>query len=147
VAGPTNPDENPGYKTKKKGVRRPRWRNGYIEEWCPVRKRYVYQHRLVVEQRIGRFLLPSEIVHHENGVKTDNSDANLHLMTRSEHGSEHLGQSSWGSTGPRPWQEKALVPCPVCGTPFKPKRRTVRPGQQADTKTCSQSCGQVQRHR
>lgn len=49
----------------------------------------VLKHRLVVELRLGRFLLPSEKVHHIDGVKTNNADENLELTTASGHSKIH----------------------------------------------------------
>lgn len=46
---------------------------------------YVRQHRLVMENKLGRRLRPGEIVHHVNGVKDDNRPGNLMVATRSEH--------------------------------------------------------------
>ncbi len=48
----------------------------------------VLEHRLIVARRLGRSLLPQEIVHHIDGVKTHNADNNLVLSNRSMHYTE-----------------------------------------------------------
>lgn len=68
-------------------------KNGYVVVHCKghpnARKHthYIFEHRLVMEDAIGRFLLPTEVVHHINGVKNDNRIENLQLF---DSNGEHL---------------------------------------------------------
>lgn len=77
--------------------RNPRWRGGltrhkkgYVLKRCPDHPRaksnsgYVFEHILVMEAMLGRFLLPGETVHHKNGVKDDNNPNNLELWVSTQ---------------------------------------------------------------
>lgn len=81
-----------------KGEKHPMWKggrlihsNGYVLIYNPTHPHaksgtYVYEHRLIMENEIGRYLLPSERVHHINHDKQDNRIENLQLFkSHSEH--------------------------------------------------------------
>lgn len=63
--------------------------DGYVRVRHPVTGKWIREHRLVVEQEIGRPLDRAELVHHENEIKTDNALGNLDITTFSEHSSHH----------------------------------------------------------
>lgn len=51
---------------------------------------YIMEHRVVIEAREGRYLLPGEVVHHMNHVKDDNRPENLMLLEdQAAHGRLH----------------------------------------------------------
>lgn len=63
-----------------------RWTNGDGYVLIRLQGRTVLEHRHIMEQQIGRSLLPGETVHHKNGRRIDNRPENLELWVSTRSG-------------------------------------------------------------
>jgi len=85
------------YEADRSGPNNPYWKggkykdsqSGYIMVFLPEhptanKKGYLPEHRLTMEQFLGRELRPNETVRHKNKIKHDNRLANLELVVLGE---------------------------------------------------------------
>ena len=96
------------------GPTHPRWRGGryigsqgYVHVWVASR-RYVREHRLIMEQMLGRPLAPGEVVHHLNHDRADNRPENLALYSNADHSKHH-----WDTDGSAGFRhiERGMATC------------------------------------
>lgn len=80
--------------------------DGYVLVTAPVDHPYarqrsnragklIYEHRLVLEQTLSRYLLPEEVVDHVDGLTLHNAPENLRLFSSN---AEHLSETTAGRT-------------------------------------------------
>jgi len=91
-----SPESIERMRNAKKGEKNYNWKgrwkhsSGYIYVHQPNHPNVslrgsVLEHRLVIERKLGRYLEPFELVHHRNGIKSDNREENLQIVFLKTH--------------------------------------------------------------
>lgn len=100
------------------GQKHPNWKGGrtiskgYVDVYAPFhpnakKSKRVAEHRIVMEQHLGRLLEDHEVVHHKNGNPTDNRIENLDVFsTNGEHLKKTIVRKpNWSKDGIRRMKE------------------------------------------
>lgn len=58
---------------------------GYVYIWDKIKGKHVYEHRKIMEEHLGRELLPEEDVHHIDGNRQNNTLGNLIIVDHNVH--------------------------------------------------------------
>lgn len=92
---------------------------------------YVLEHRIVMENKIGRLLTDDEIVHHKDENKKNNNPDNLEIKTNEEHSREH---------GYERGRLVLLIKCPFCQDMFLVYKNQSHLQKSSKYTTCSRKC-------
>ena len=101
------------------------WLQQGYRKICTPDGREMHEHRYKKECEIKRQLYSNEVVHHKNGIKTDNRLENLEIMDVGLHTSLHCKKSTIQRI------------CKACGKPFELISKLNKRQQE----TCSHRCG------
>lgn len=98
--------------------------NGYVVVYDPSNPRAnsrggVYEHVLVAEQKLGRYLKPEEVVHHSDRNRSNNNPDNLWVFASdSDHAAFHSGNAYYTDDDGIYRSDCKVYACAICGRPI-----------------------------
>lgn len=117
------------------GSNNPAWSGGRVVDKCGYHllhmpdhpdansHGYVREHRLVMERKLGRRLTADEVVHHQDGDKSNNHPDNLELFPSN---ADHLAETLKGKC-PKWTEEGRRAILEACRRPRGPRRKPIPP--------------------
>lgn len=117
--------------------------DGYTTIKTELRGKRKLHHRVVMEQLLGRPLLDSEIVHHEDENRSNNDPSNLKLFSsNSEHTAYHERKRALLESGNATWRK-----CPHCNQWDAPENLVIRKRKNGKSAVEHQICGNEYRRK
>lgn len=110
-----------------------RYKPGHHRALCGANEGYVYEHILVAEKKLKRYLLPGEIVHHLDTDRSNNSPHNLVVVSKHTHNTIHAWINKGCIINFNDGVTTNIPRCKVCKMPVPVKNKKVK-------KYCSKRC-------